>query len=191
MQVAEDSNSNLLHLIDEVDNGKPSNNTTALVQTGNGCQTLASGNKHLQGNVVHKYSGSFPGTKEDYIRAVHEKSRSGLSNKKILKSCGVKNLRKGTGAVFTAASIAAFAYSAAQVGYLWETFSADGIVTAAEWTRIGLEASECFNPIGSTISELGRSAFDPDLDPMSVAAESGIKDSAVEAIGNIFSFFLS
>ncbi len=189
IQVAEDSNTNLVHLISEVQNGRPCN-PTAFVQTGHGCQTLGTGSKHLRGQVRHRYSGTFRGSKDDYIRNVHVNSSVSYDNAEMLRKSGLQNLKIGFGAVMTAAHYASVAISATQVACLWNTFAADGVMTRSELIRIGVESSEIFvNPVGSTLSEVVKSSMNPEENLISVTEEAGYRDSVIEAVGNVWDFF--
>lgn len=148
-QVLEDERTNLIHLISQVDQRKCSS-PTAFVQTGSGVQTCESGKQYLQGQLRHRYTGTYNGDVSSYINAVNNSSRRTFDNKKMLKKSGILNLRSGLGA---AISVGFFSYQAYNLAGLWDQCTADGIVSTTEWFALGVDALGMVS--GSTAVRIG------------------------------------
>lgn len=169
VQVAEDSYGNLVHLLAEVRNGR-SQEPTVFMQNSNGVQSMTTGRHMLSGNLTHRFTASHYGNKEQYIEAVNRAGYDGQHKKQMLKRAGASNIKKGVGAVIAVASIAAATLTGAQVVHLWTTFMEDGVLTAAEAVRLGLELSEMGN-IVSAGKDIWHAAHDgePGMDLMKAA----------------------
>lgn len=137
VQVLEDENTNLVHLVNGFNSSQPSD-VHAFVQTGNGVQTLSSGQQHIRGNLRHKYTGSFNGDKETYARNLLYYGKEGLSNEAILRKSGVKNLKKGKGVIVSAFRLLKMGARGYSVSQVWDDCIADGVVTAEEFALLGL-----------------------------------------------------
>lgn len=189
VHVLEDSNQNMLHVINEMETaGAKTQPPTAFVHTGHGVESASTGATKLRGNLRHRYSGIYNGSKSSYVRAAHANTNVATSNDDIIARSGMKNIKKGSGSVVTLGSVlmaGSIALGAAQLVSLWNTCSSDGFWSAAEMTRFGIEASELvINPIGSSASELFKAATNPDVDLMSAAEVPTGMERAVDHVFN-------
>ena len=148
------------------------------VHTQDGVQSASTGTKYLKGTVRHRFTGNYNGTKEEYIRAAHSSGYGGMYKRRTLERMGVYNLKKGFGAVFTVATIATVALSGAQVLHLWNSFTADGILSHEEIVRMGVELAE-FRNIPKAMSEAHQAITEDGVNLLNVAEEEGPIDELV------------
>lgn len=199
VQVLEDKNTNLVHLINEFNSSHPSD-VHAFVQTADGVRPLSSGRQYIHGHLTHKYTGSFNGDKQMYARNLQHFGNASISNETLLRRSGVNNLRRGHGMVISAVRFASIGTRAFSVYQVWNDCIADGVVTAGEFARLGLAVGGIRLPDSIFDGGYREPSFEsysgnglqfsteqPSVEPVDVAADSA--GSFFETVSDLASMF--
>ncbi len=179
VQVAEDYYGKLLHLIGEVESGK-SKDPFAFVQTTDGVESMETGKDLLQGDLTHRFTGSYQGNKTQYIKSVHEAKYDGQHKKKLLERAGVTSIAKNFGAVVKVGQFVAMRMTGMQVAHLWNLFPSDGVIDAQEATRMGLELMGSMS-IPGAVKDVWSATHDgePGIGSLKTAEEQTLLERAI------------
>lgn len=143
IQVLEDADENCVHLLHPA-NGQPQSPVCGFIQCQEGIKPLEQGPQHLRGDLRHRYTGTFYGDTDNYVRNMHLTAKKTTNTKKMLKRGGVFNLKKGLGAMIAITSIG---FGLQNLANIWDTCVMDGVISADDAVNIGLGMASVAAPL--------------------------------------------